>query len=152
MFELIHAAAFEPAAGTARGWAQIAADQPWLADHFPGAPVLPGSVQLELCAQIAGPLAERAIAARDGVERWAFLGMIRSASFPAMCELPADIVVAAQLRRLDAAAAVVAATCSRDETTLCRAELVMVLQPATPAWSAAIAAARARVAAWTARS
>jgi 3-hydroxymyristoyl/3-hydroxydecanoyl-(acyl carrier protein) dehydratase len=152
MFELIHAATFDPAAGHARGWARIAGDHAWLADHFPGAPVLPGSVQLELCAQIAGPLAERAIEARDGVERWAFLGMIRSASFPAACALPAEVAIVAQLRRLDQAAATVATTCLAGDITMCRAELVMVLQPATPEWSTAIAAARARVAAWTARS
>jgi 3-hydroxymyristoyl/3-hydroxydecanoyl-(acyl carrier protein) dehydratase len=152
MFELIHAATFDPDAGDARGWARIASDHPWLVDHFPGAPLLPGTVQLELCAQIAGPLAERAIAARDGVERWAFLGMVRSASFPAPCALPADVVITAQLRRLDAAAAAVATTCLRGDTALCRAELVMVLQPATQEWSAAIAAARARVAGWLARS
>lgn len=151
MFELIHAATFDPA-GRARGWARIASDHAWLADHFPGAPLLPGSVQLELCAQIAGPLAERAIAARDGVERWAFLGMIRSASFPAPCPLPADVVITAELRRLDVAAATVVTTCLRGDTALCRAEVVMVLQPASPEWSAAIAAARARVAAWMARS
>jgi len=152
MFELIHAATFDPGAGSARGWARIASDHAWLADHFPGAPLLPGTVQLELCAQIAGPLAERAIAARDGVERWAVLGMVRSASFPAACALPAEVVIDARLRRLDAAAAIVTATCLRADTTLCRAEVVMVLQPAPPEWSAAVAAARARVAAWTARS
>lgn len=152
MFELIHAATFDPGERVARGWARVAADHAWLADHFPGAPLLPGSVQLELCAQIAGPLAERAIAARDGVERWALLGMVRSASFLAACALPAEVAIVAQLRRLDAAAATVAATCLAGDTTLCRAEVVMLLQPATPEWSAAIAAARARVAAWTARS
>jgi 3-hydroxymyristoyl/3-hydroxydecanoyl-(acyl carrier protein) dehydratase len=152
MFELIHAATFDLEAGRARGWARIASDHAWLADHFPGAPLLPGSVQLELCAQIAGPLAELAIEARDGVERWAFLGMVRSASFPEACALPAEVVIDALLRRLDAAAALVTTTCLQADTTLCRAEIVMVLRPATPEWSVAVAAARARVAAWRARS
>jgi len=152
MFELIHAATFDPDGGTARGWARIAADHPWLADHFPGAPVLPGTVQLELCAQIAGPLAERVIAQREGGERWAFLGMVRSASFPALGTLPAEVVIAAQLRRLEAAAAVVTVTCAHGEAMLCRAELVMVLRAPEPAWAEAMAAARARIAAWTVRA
>jgi 3-hydroxymyristoyl/3-hydroxydecanoyl-(acyl carrier protein) dehydratase len=148
MFELIESATFD--ATTARGRARIPAELPWLADHFPGVPVLPGSVQLELCAQLAGPLAERAVSVEHGVERWAFLGMVRHAVFHAVAPLPAELELTAELRRVEPSSVVVAVTASSGEL-LCRAELVMVLREPEPAWAAAIAAARERVARWTRR-
>ena len=117
----------------------------FLADHFPGVPVLPGSLQLELCAQIAGPLAERA----RGDDRWAFLGMVRNATFHAVAALPADLEITAELRRVEPSSVVVAVTASRGETLCCRAELVMMMREAEPEWAAAIASARARAARWS---
>jgi 3-hydroxyacyl-[acyl-carrier-protein] dehydratase len=143
MFELVRSATFDDMRATAR--AHVPADLPFLADHFPGIPVLPGSLQIELCAQIAGPLAERAA----GEERWAFLGMIRNATFHAIAPLPADLEITAELRRVEAASVVVAVTASRGEVLCCRAELVMMMRAAEPEWAAAIAIARARVARWS---
>ena len=98
MFEWIRSARFE--AATARGVAMIPGDAPSLADHFPGSPVLPGSLQIELCAQIAGPLAERALLAQQQLERWAFLGMVRNAVFQRPVPLPTELVINAELRRV----------------------------------------------------
>lgn len=148
MFELVESATFE--ATSARGRARIPADLPWLADHFPGMPVLPGSVQLELCAQLAGPLAERAVATQLGLERWAFLGMVRNAAFYTVAPLPAELELGVELRRVEPSSVVVAATATRDGAPLCRADLVMMMREAEPAWAPAIAAARARIARWTA--
>ena len=150
MFELVQAATFD--ATIARGRVHVPADLAFLADHFPGVPVLPGSLQLELGAQIAGPLAEQAVAAQHGVERWAFLGKVRSAVFGTVARLPVDLVVTAELRRVELAAAVVAISVARGDELLCRAELVMVMREAEAEWAGAIASARARVAAWKARA
>lgn len=146
MFELVRSATFEQTRATAR--AHVPADLPWLADHFPGLPVLPGSVQLELCAQLAGPLAEAAVAAQHGVERWAFLGMVRHASFHAVAHLPIELELVAELRRVELATVVLAAHARRDDELVCRAELVMIMREAEPGWRDAIVQARARVAAW----
>jgi 3-hydroxymyristoyl/3-hydroxydecanoyl-(acyl carrier protein) dehydratase len=143
MFELVRSARFEDTRATAH--AHVPADLAFLADHFPGVPVLPGSLQLELCAQIAGPLAERAC----GDQRWAFLGMVRNATFHAIASLPTDLEITAELRRVEPSSVVVAVTASRGETLCCRAELVMMLREAEPEWADAIASARARVARWS---
>src|SRR5207249_103985 len=122
----------------------IPADLPFLADHFPGMPILPGSLQIELCAQIAGPLAEQAVAAHHQLERWAFLGMVRSAKLYQPVRLPADLELAATLGRVDPTAVIVEVTATCDQVTTCRAELVMVMREAEPGWADAIAAARGR--------
>jgi 3-hydroxyacyl-[acyl-carrier-protein] dehydratase len=146
MFEWIRSARFESA--TARGVAAIPADAPMLADHFPGAPVLPGSLQIELCAQIAGPLAERALLAQHQVERWAFLGMIRNAAFQRPVPLPTELVINAEVRRVELSNVTVAVAAHVGTEMVARAELVMVMREADATWSDAITEARARVARW----
>jgi 3-hydroxymyristoyl/3-hydroxydecanoyl-(acyl carrier protein) dehydratase len=142
MFELITRARFDETSAT--GTAAIGSDVPWLADHFPGAPLLPGSIQIELCAQIAGPLAESI----DAAGRWAFLAMVRHATFPAPCALPAEVAVAAEFRRRDGDTMSFATACRRDGVQICRAEIVMALVAPEATWAPAIAEARARRARW----
>lgn len=153
MFELVRSARFEDSRAVGR--AHVPADLAFLADHFPGVPVLPGSLQIELCAQIAGPLAEQALAARHGVERWAFLAMVRHAAFYTVATLPIDLTLTAELRRVELAACVVAVeavAASRGGELVCRGELMMAMREAQGPWEGAIAAARARVAAWKANA
>ena len=59
--------------GRATAEAFVAADHPLFADHFPGSPLLPGSLMIELAAQVSGPLAEEIAKTRTGNERWAIL-------------------------------------------------------------------------------
>ena len=145
MFELIQSARFDGTRAEAR--AHVGADWPPIADHFVGAPVLPGSVQVELCAQIAGPLAERAVLAR-GAERLAFLGMVRNALFQRPVGLPATLILRAELKRIEPSAVTVAVEAEVEGEQVCRAELVMMMIDAEPGWADAIADARARVARW----
>ncbi len=99
---------------------------PFLADHFVGAPVLPGSLQIELCAQIAGPLAEEVTALQHATERWAFLGLVRHAAFLEPAVLPARLVISAQVKRAEPSSVAVATSLAREDgEMLCRAELVM---------------------------
>ena len=117
-------------------------------------PVLPGSVQIELCAQVAGPLAEERVDAQHGVERWAFLGMVRNAAVRAPVALAGDARVASSCaRRPDErdSAVVRGHRHARDRRRRCRVELVMMLDP-EPAWADAIARLPARVAALEARA
>jgi 3-hydroxymyristoyl/3-hydroxydecanoyl-(acyl carrier protein) dehydratase len=146
MFELVRSVRFEESRAVGR--AHVPADLAMLADHFPGVPVLPGSLQIELCAQIAGPLAEQALAARQGLERWAFLAMVRHAVFYGAVALPAELTITAELRRVEPSAVVVAAVASRGDEPVSRCELVMAMREAEATWAAAVASARARVAAW----
>lgn len=148
MFELIRSIKLDD--DGAIGHAHVPADLALLADHFPGVPVLPGSLQIELCAQVAGPLAEHALAAHHGLERWAFLAMVRHAAFHAVAALPIDLTITAELRRVEPSAVVVAVAARRGDELVCRGELVMAMREAEAAWAPAIAAARARSAAWRA--
>src|SRR5437762_2651361 len=87
-----------------------------------------GELADELCAQIAGPLAEQALAARHGLERWAFLALVRHAAFYTVATLPIDLTITAELRRVEPSTVVVAVAAvdaSRDDDPVCRGELVM---------------------------
>lgn len=146
MFELIQSARFEATHAEAR--AHVGADWPPIADHFPGHPILPGSVQLELCAQLAGPLAERAVAAEHGLERWAFVVMVRNAAFEHPVQLPATLELRAKLTRTGPTNTTATVEIFVGEQRTCRAEIVMMMREPEPSWAAALAEARARVARW----
>jgi 3-hydroxymyristoyl/3-hydroxydecanoyl-(acyl carrier protein) dehydratase len=155
MFELMESIAVDAAGGVASGRAEVPIDHPsfaFLADHFVGAPVLPGSLQIELCAQIAGPLAEEVTALHHGTERWAFLGLVRHATFLEPAVLSARLVISAHVKRAEPSNVAVTASLARaNGETLCRAELVMALRAADATWAEAIRRYRERVAAWKAR-
>jgi 3-hydroxyacyl-[acyl-carrier-protein] dehydratase len=149
MFELVQSLTVDAAAGVASGRARIGDDLPFLIDHFPGHPILPGSLAIELLAQIAGPLAEEVDRRERGAERWSFLGMVRNATFHAPARLPATLDLEARIQRAQSSGVLVAASArGADRTLLCRAELVMMLRDADPDWTDAIAAYRARLARW----
>jgi 3-hydroxymyristoyl/3-hydroxydecanoyl-(acyl carrier protein) dehydratase len=146
MFELIQKARFEGTHAEAR--AHVGADWSPIADHFPGHPILPGSVQLELCAQVAGPLAERVVKAEHGLERWAFVVMVRNAAFEQPVRLPATLELRATLTRKGPTNTTATVEIFVGEIRTCRAEIVMQMLEPEPTWAAALAEARARVARW----
>jgi 3-hydroxymyristoyl/3-hydroxydecanoyl-(acyl carrier protein) dehydratase len=148
MFEMMRSIITDTESGLARGTAIIPADCPLFADHFPGTPLLPGSMLIELAAQVAGPLAEETVRARLGLERWAMLGMIRDAKFLRHTRLPAELLITAELRRVEASTVAVQVAAQVDEREVLRAELWMMMLEATPEWAEAIAARRERVARW----
>ena len=156
MFELIESLTVDAAAGVAEGRASVPIDHPafpFLADHFPGAPVLPGSLQIELCAQIAGPLAEEVTALHHDIERWAFLCLVRHAAFLEPAVVPARLVISVQVKRAETSNVAVTASLAREDgTPLCRAELVMALREANATWADATRQYRERLARWKARA
>ncbi len=148
MFELIQSISIDAAAGVAEGKAIVPADHPLLADHFPGAPLLPGSLIIELAAQIAGPLAEQVSKLRLDIERWSLLGMIRNAKFLRPVPLPATIVFNAEVRRFEPSSVALAVDAHEGGQLVMRAELVMMMVEAAPEWDAAIRARYERVDSW----
>lgn len=150
MFELIRTLRIDATAGTAVGEAVVTADHPIFADHFPGAPLLPGSLLLELAAQVAGPLCEDVLVLRGGVARGALLGMVRRAVFPRPCFLPAVVQLTAQVRQVESTRVTAVVSAVAGDTIVLRAELVMAMIEVTPEWSDALAGRHERLARWKA--
>lgn len=155
MFELLSSLSVDAAAGRATGEAFIPAGHPLFADHFPAHATLPGTLAMELAAQVAGPLAEEVTPLRHGGrERYAVLGMIRHAKFLRAVPLPARLALEAEVRRSDPSQVTVAVAARVEEVLVLRGELVLAMIEMTEMaetseeWSAALALRDQRVARW----
>jgi 3-hydroxymyristoyl/3-hydroxydecanoyl-(acyl carrier protein) dehydratase len=131
VFELLRSLEIEAAAGAARGEAFVAADPPLFADHFPARLTLPGSLALELAAQVGGPLAEEALALRHRLERYAVLGMVRGAKFLRPAALPALLEIAARVIRCEPSQVALSVAVRNLGQEILRGELVMAMLEAT---------------------
>ncbi len=148
MFELIRSLSLDTAAGKAEGRAFVPEDHPFLLDHFPGLPLLPGSLLIELGAQVAGPLAEQWLKARFKKVRWAVLGMVRSARFPNPTPLPAEIRLQARLSREGETNLLFEVRAQSAGAGVLRGELLMAMLPAPVNAAKAIAARETRLKRW----
>ena len=126
----------------------MAADHPLFADHFPGKSLLPGSLILELAAQVAGPLAEEFAKSQSGVERWAILGMVRDARFLQPVFLPASLEITAAISRSQSSSVNTNVTVTVNGERVMQAELVMMMLESSDEWTPAIKARNDRLARW----
>jgi 3-hydroxymyristoyl/3-hydroxydecanoyl-(acyl carrier protein) dehydratase len=148
MFELMRSMRIDTENGRASGAASIPADHPLFADHFPGKSLLPGSVMLELAAQVAGPLAEEFAKTKLGIERWAILGMVRDARFLQPVLLPASLEISAFIARSQSSSINTNVTVTVDGERVMQAELVMMMLESSTEWAPAIEARDDRLARW----
>jgi len=134
--------------GCASGAATVPADHPLFADHFPGKSLLPGSLILELAAQVAGPLAEEFAKTTLGIERWAILGMVRDARFLQPVFLPASLEITAAVGRAQSSNISTTVTVVVNGERVMQAELVMMMIESSTDWAPAIEARNNRLARW----
>lgn len=127
--------------------AEIPDDEPILADHFPGQPMFPGSLLIELAAQASGPLAE-AVAAEQGHDLRALLGMVRDIKFLYPVYLPAKIYVQSKIRRLNARQAQAKVLARVGEQEVLKGVVTMVFIPAHKASAEAELARAERLRRW----
>jgi 3-hydroxymyristoyl/3-hydroxydecanoyl-(acyl carrier protein) dehydratase len=148
MFELMRSIRIDVANGRASGAAFVPADHPLFADHFPGKSLLPGSLILELAAQVAGPLVEEFAKTQLQIERWAILGMVRDARFLQPVFLPASLEITAAISRSQSSNVSASVTVTVSGERVMQAELVMMMLESSAEWAVAIEARNDRLARW----
>jgi len=148
MFEWMRSISIDVENGRASGAAFVPADHPLFADHFPGRPLLPGSLILELAAQVAGPLAEEFAKSQSQIERWAILGMVRDARFLQPVFLPASLEITAAISRSQSSNVSASVTVTVHDERVMQAELVMMMLESSAEWAVAIEARNDRLARW----
>jgi 3-hydroxymyristoyl/3-hydroxydecanoyl-(acyl carrier protein) dehydratase len=148
MFELMRSIRIDVENWRASGVAFVPADHPLFADHFPGKSLLPGSLILELAAQVAGPLAEEFAKIQLQIERWAILGMVRDARFLQPVFLPASLEITAAISRSQSSSVSASVSVTVSGERVMQAELVMMMLESSAEWEVAIEARNDRLARW----
>ena len=148
MFELMRSIHIEVEERRAAAEAFVPADHPLFADHFPGVPLLPGSLMLELAAQLSGPLAEEFARTQLGIERWAILGMVRDARFLHPVFLPASLELRAEISRAESSNINTNVTVAVNGERVMQAQVVMMMIETSTEWAQAIDARKDRLARW----
>lgn len=148
MFELIRSICLDVKNRCASAEAFVPDSHPLFADHFPLSKVLPGSLILELAAQVSGPLAEEWARSELGIERWAILGMVRDARFLRPVYLPATVTLNAEISRSQPSTINTNVSAAINGERVMQAELVMMMVESSGEWTEAIAERNARLARW----
>lgn len=151
LFEFIQSLSIDVEEKKSRGEAYISDDIPLFQDHFPGAPILPGTFLVELAAQVAGLLAEEVSKNQFGMEKWAVLGMIRQAKLLEPVHLPASLMIISDLKRLELSNALLTVEVNQNNAKKLQGEVVMMMIDASPAWEAAINARNHRLKCWSSK-
>jgi len=148
VFELIRSLYIDVEKRRASAEAFVPVEHPLFADHFPGAPLMPGSLMLELAAQLSGPLSEEFAKTQLGIERWAILGMVRDARFLHPVLLPATFALTAEIARAESSSINTNVTVAVNSERVMQAQLVMMMIEASAEWAHAIQARNQRLAQW----
>jgi 3-hydroxyacyl-[acyl-carrier-protein] dehydratase len=117
----------------ADGYKQIAKDEDYFADHFPGNPIVPGVLVLESLAQLGGRLAEASVAFSNGRRVLPMLGKVEQAKFIRPVRPGDRLDLSVELTAISRAAARVSATAQVGGTRVATAEIMYALvDPESP--------------------
>lgn len=99
------------------------------ADHFPGFPVTPGVLLVEMAAQLCGKLIEATVWEQRGFWVFPILSIISESKFRAFVPPHVDIVLEARLSALRDESAICQATVLREGRRHATMQLVFVFDP-----------------------
>jgi 3-hydroxyacyl-[acyl-carrier-protein] dehydratase len=114
-------AAFDPERATLTARASVPTSSPIFDGHFPGEPIMPGVLLLEVMAQASGYL----VLAMNGFSRMPFFANAKSANFRSFVRPEANLSVSVRRVHDGSGYTVTSATIERDAEKVCDAQLTM---------------------------
>ncbi len=113
----------------ARGRKGVAGSEDYFADHFPDFPVLPGVIQIEALAQLAGKLIEVTVFTQQKRWVWPILSMVRKAKFRRFVRPGDPLILKVKLDQLRDESAVCKVSTEVDGKRMSEAQIVFVFNP-----------------------
>ena len=114
---------------TARGVTTLSPDLPLFGDHFPGFPVVPGVLLVEMVAQLAGKLIEVTLYGQSRVWVFPILSMVKETKFRSFVRPGESIELLARIESLRPESALVQGRIQVDGKRRAQMELVFVFNP-----------------------